>query len=171
MTGSQAASLPVRVLFVCMGNICRSPLAEGTFRQLVDSRGLSDVIDIDSAGTHFYHIGELPDPRSIEIARENGLDITDQRGRQIDTEDYHTFHYILAMDKRNLRNIESLAPQSHQAEIHLYLQSFAPHLLDVEVPDPYHGGEDGFQEVFTMVETAAKGLLDAIEAKHLSNAV
>lgn len=155
----------VSVVFVCMGNICRSPTAEVVFRHYVESAGLSDHIVIDSAGTHDYHIGDAPDLRTQRAARQRGYDMAGLQGRQVGEEDFRHFDYVLAMDSANLSALERLAPQGHDAEVRLFLE-FARHHAEREVPDPYYGGADGFERVLDMVEDAAEGLLRHIRHQH-----
>jgi protein-tyrosine phosphatase len=145
------------VLFVCLGNICRSPLAEGVFRYHVENGNNGQAIEIDSAGTGSWHIGNAPDPRSIEVATKNGIDISHQRARRVRAEDFDDFDHIIAMDIENKANLNRLHTGG-KAEISLFL-SHAPHLEVQEVPDPYYGGDDGFDHVFSLVDEAAKGLL------------
>jgi protein-tyrosine phosphatase len=156
----------VSVLFVCLGNICRSPTAEGVFRHLVEQRGLSDQIFVDSAGTHAYHIGEPPDSRAQAEARRRGIDIGALRGRQAKAEDFFNFDYVLAMDASNLSNLQKICPQGSAPRLSLFLD-FAPQLNRREVPDPYY--DDGFSEVYDLIEAAAQGLLADIETNHLAD--
>ena len=152
----------VRVLFVCLGNICRSPTAEGVFKQLVDARGLADRIDVDSAGTGGWHVGDPPDPRTVRAARARGLDLSTLRARQVTRADFERFDHVLAMDEANLRALQLLRPQApHRARLRLFL-SCAPDVGCVEVPDPYDGGPDGFERVLDLCEAAAAALLDEI---------
>jgi protein-tyrosine phosphatase len=153
-----------RVLFVCLGNICRSPLAEGVFRSLVQSRGLGAHYDIDSAGTGAWHVGEAPDRRSIAVAQKNGVRLTGQ-ARQVEARDLEDFDYVIAMDRENLGNLRALASEhGRSAGIHL-LREFDPEPGDQQVPDPYYGGEDGFDRVYAMVVRACGGLLDTLEER------
>ena len=149
------------VLFVCMGNICRSPTAEVVFRHYVENAGLSASILIDSAGTHDYHIGHAPDMRSQQAAAQRGYDMSGLRGRQVERADFERFDYILAMDKANLAILQYLAPRGCKKHLGLFLD-FARHGGGREVPDPYYGGEQGFENVLDMVEDAASGLLQHI---------
>ena len=155
---------PVSVLFVCMGNICRSPTAEGVFRDLVAKAGLSDTIRTDSAGTHDYHIGEPPDPRSIEAAAARGIDISDLRARQVTRADFLSFDYVLAMDDVNHRALMNLCKADARDCLHMFLD-FADATDTREVPDPYYGGPDGFEHVLDLCEAAAKGLLAHLRTK------
>jgi len=151
----------IKVLFVCMGNICRSPTAEGVFTQLVQQAGLSKQIQIDSAGTHDYNIGNPPDLRSQQAAHQRGIDLSKQRARQVRVADLLEFDYVLAMDKYNYQILDSNCPLEHEHKLHLLLD-FAPELSTQEVPDPYKGGDNGFEQVLDLIETACKGLLNEI---------
>jgi protein-tyrosine phosphatase len=152
----------VSVLFVCMGNICRSPTAEAVFRCYVENAGLSEYIEIDSAGTHDYHIGEAPDQRSQYAAGQRGYDMSGLLGRQVERRDFERFDYLLAMDKANLAMLQDLAPSGHGKKLGLFLD-YARYHNTREVPDPYFGGERGFELVLDMVEDAAQGLLQHIQ--------
>lgn len=154
----------VNVLFVCLGNICRSPTAEGVFRDLVEREGLSDKIHTDSAGTHAYHIGEPPDGRAQAEAKRRGIDISGLRGRQARAADFKDFDYVLAMDRSNHQNLLSICPLDMEQRLSMFLD-FAPDVGRREVPDPYYEG--GFDSVYDMIEQAAQGLLADIRAKHL----
>jgi low molecular weight protein-tyrosine phosphatase len=156
----------VKVLFVCMGNICRSPTAEAVFRQYVEQAGLSEQIHIDSAGTHNYHIGEAPDRRAQQAARQRGYDMGALRGRQVGREDFHRFDYVLAMDRGNLAILERLRPSDADSYLGLFLD-FARSHAEREVPDPYYGGADGFERVLNMVEDAAEGLLTHLRERDI----
>lgn len=155
----------IKVIFICMGNICRSPTAEAVFRHYVESAGLSGHIAIDSAGTHDYHIGDPPDLRTQRAAQQRGFDMSALRGRQVEPGDFHRFDYVLAMDKANLAILQRLAPQGSTTQAQLFLE-YAHHHAEREVPDPYYGGADGFERVLDMVEDAAQGLLQEIRQKH-----
>jgi len=155
----------VKVLFVCLGNICRSPTAEGVFRKLVEKEGLLEQIEIDSAGTHAYHVGEPPDSRAQETAARRGVDLSQLRGRKATTRDLEEFDYVLAMDSENYHNLTAIAEPHHLSRIRLFLD-YAPDLGTREVPDPYYGGPDGFDRVLDMIEEAALGLLNAIRQQH-----
>lgn len=154
----------VSVLFVCLGNICRSPTAEGVFRDLVEREGLNDKIRIDSAGTHAYHVGEPPDGRAQAEAKRRGIDISGLRGRQAQSGDFKTFDYVLAMDRSNHQNLLSICPLGAEDRLGMFL-AFAPDLGRREVPDPYYEG--GFDGVYDMIVEAAQGLLADIRTKHL----
>ena len=149
-----------------MGNICRSPTAHGVFRALVQERKLQSLIDIDSAGTHAYHVGEAPDRRAQSTAKSRGVDLSDLRARPVTGKDFDQFDYILAMDEDNYAILLNQCPEEAQNKVKLFL-SFAPHLNRREVPDPYYGGLKGFENVYDMIEHAAKGLLADIEQRHL----
>jgi protein-tyrosine phosphatase len=155
----------IQVLFVCMGNICRSPTAHGVFEALVKANGLSDVIQVDSAGTHAYHVGEQPDLRSQQTALAKGIDLSYQRARQVHRDDMYQHDYILAMDRSNYRDLAVMCPNGLGKKLHLFLD-FAQELDDVEVPDPYYGGKGGFDQVFNMVQLAAAGLLEDIRSQY-----
>lgn len=154
------SSKKISVLFVCMGNICRSPTAEAVFRHYVENAGLSDVIVTDSAGTHDYHIGEPPDARTRRAAEQRGYDMSDLRGRQVEPDDFFRFDHVLAMDHANLAILHRIAPAG-APRARLFLE-YAQHHREREVPDPYYGGADGFERVLDMVEDAAQGLLQQI---------
>ena len=157
----------VSVLFICMGNICRSPTAEAVFRHYVENADLAGQILIDSAGTHDYHIGDAPDLRAQRAAQQRGYDMSGLRGRQVEEGDFHRFDYVLAMDRANLAILQRLAPPGSEAQVRLFLE-YARHHAEREVPDPYYGGADGFERVLDMVEDAAEGLLQHIRQRHIS---
>ncbi len=149
------------VLFVCMGNICRSPTAEGVFRHVVKQHNLQDQISIDSAGTHAYHIGESPDSRSQSTALSRGINLSAQRARKAVAEDFERFDYVIAMDRSNYEDLKQLGQGANLSKLHLFM-SFAKAWDNDEVPDPYYGGANGFEEVFDMVQSASEGLLEHI---------
>lgn len=149
----------VKVLFVCMGNICRSPTAEAVFKGMVERAGLADRIESDSAGTHDYHVGEAPDGRAQSAARMRGYEMGSLCARQVTRRDFVEFDYVLAMDEANLARLQRLAPPGHAATLKLFME-FAGQDAPREVPDPYYGGTQGFERVLDMVEQAARGLLD-----------
>ncbi|KAB7616166.1 low molecular weight phosphotyrosine protein phosphatase [Amylibacter sp. SFDW26] len=149
--------MPSKIMFVCLGNICRSPTAEGVFRGLAAQAGL-DVI-VDSSGTGGWHVGEQPDRRAMAEAASRGYDLSEQRSRQVCQEDFNQFDLILAMDKSNLNNLKSIAPCGSQAELKLFLE-YAPNQPLTEVPDPYY--EDNFEGVFDLIEEASRGLIKAL---------
>ncbi|GHE22564.1 low molecular weight protein-tyrosine-phosphatase [Halomonas urumqiensis] len=153
----------MRVLFVCLGNICRSPTAEGVFRRLLDEHGLASRVAVDSCGIGPWHVGKSPDPRACEAAARRGVDLSGLRARQLADEDFVVFDYVLAMDHDNLATIRERLPHDCQAHVGLFL-AFAGQ-QNREVPDPYFGGEDGFDEVFDLIEAASRGLLVDIQAR------
>ena len=157
----------VAVIFVCMGNICRSPTAETVFRHYAENAGFATQILIDSAGTHDYHIGDPPDFRAQQAALQRGYDMSDLRGRQVEEGDFYRFDYMLAMDRANLGILQRIAPSTGRAEVQLFLEH-ARHHAEREVPDPYYGGSDGFERVLDMVEDAAEGLLQHICRRHFN---
>jgi protein-tyrosine phosphatase len=160
-----SVSLPAHaILFVCLGNICRSPTAEGVMRELVSRAGLREQIEIDSAGTGAWHIGELPDPRARTAARARGIEL-ESRARQVDGEDFERFDLILAMDRSNLADLRRIAPEGPARAQLALLREFDPRSLaagDLEIPDPYHGGPRGFEAVLDLVEAACAGLLASV---------
>ena len=149
-----------------MGNICRSPTAEGVFRALVERENLADRIAIDSAGTHAYHVGEPPDSRSQAAARERGVDLSGQRARKATAADFARFDYVIAMDPDNRALLAALCPSGEEHRLRLFLE-FAPGAGRRDVPDPYYGGGRGFDEVLDLVEQASEGLLAHIRKNHL----
>ncbi|OUS10774.1 phosphotyrosine protein phosphatase [Gammaproteobacteria bacterium 54_18_T64] len=156
----------IAVLFVCLGNICRSPTAHGVFEKLLAEQGLDSCIRVDSAGTGDWHLGEEPDPRTIVAGQRRGYDLSQLRARQVGADDFSRFDYILAMDTRNLENLQALRPPSFTGHLGLFL-AFAPGAQE-EVPDPYAGGTEGFEQVIDMVEEAGEGLLSHLRTR-LSN--
>ena len=153
-------------IFVCLGNICRSPSAEGVFRCLVRSEGLADLITTDSAGIGAWHIGDPPDDRAQAAALRRGVNLSDLRARQFKAADFERFDYILAMGEANRRDMAHLSRSGLDDRLKLFLD-FAPQLDRREVPDPYYGGDSGFDEVLNMIEAASHGLLDDIRRNHL----
>jgi len=149
-----------------MGNICRSPTAEGVFRAAVVREGLSKRIRIDSAGTHDYHIGDPPDARAQQHALRRGYDLSNLRARQVMRADFANFDYLIAMDRANRLALERISPERHRNRIHLFL-AFAEGVNEQEVPDPYYGGAQGFETVLDLVENAAAGLLRHIRVTDL----
>lgn len=152
----------VKVLFVCLGNICRSPTADAVFRKLVADAQLHDRIEVDSAGTGSWHIGHPPDKRATAAAAGRGYDLSPLRARQVVVDDFHRFDHVLAMDQANLSDLEVMCPSQHQEKLRLFLE-FAPELGHSEVPDPYYGGDDGFDRVLDLVEAASQGLLQHLQ--------
>ena len=151
----------VRVLFVCLGNICRSPTAHGVFEAFVARRGLQARISVDSCGTGAWHVGEAPDPRATAEAAGRGYDLSPLRARQVVADDFQHFDYILAMDEQNLSDLEQLCPGQYPGHLGLFL-GFASGEPRREVPDPYYGGASGFADVLDLVEAASEGLLQHI---------
>ena len=156
--------MSVRVLFVCMGNICRSPTAHALFREAVTAAGLDDEITTDSAGTHAYHIGNPPDARATATALERDIDMTDLRARQVCEADFEQFDYVVAMDRDNLALLEASCPSAAQDRLSLMLDW--TECWGDEVPDPYYGGDEGFIRVFDMLTEALQGLLAHIASSH-----
>jgi len=156
----------VRVLFVCMGNICRSPTAEAVFTDLVMKQNLGGLISVDSAGTHAYHVGEPPDSRAQQAARQRGVAMSGLSARRVYEDDFRRFDYILAMDRDNLRHLLAGCPDEHRHKLRLLLD-FAPQCDEVEVPDPYYGNKSGFDQVLNLVDQGARGLLLDILDTHL----
>jgi protein-tyrosine phosphatase len=156
----------VKVLFVCLGNICRSPTAEGVFSALVEREGLTEQISADSAGVGSWHIGNPPDRRATAAALQRGIDLSLQRARQVKVADFQRFDYVIAMDAENHSALGGLCPAGEEDRLHMFLQ-FAPGLGIDDVPDPYYGGGNGFEDVLDMVEAASSGLLADIRANHL----
>ena len=154
----------VAVVFVCLGNICRSPTAEGVFRHLVQQEGLDDWITTDSAGTHAYHIGKQPDHRAQQTARARGIDLSDLRGRKATENDFYEFDYVLAMDDDNYQVLKELCPAGLESKLSLFLD-FSKEYSETQVPDPYYGGDQGFEFVFDLVDSASKGLLEDIKTR------
>ena len=147
-----------------MGNICRSPTAHGVFESMMKEAGLIADVEVDSAGTHAYHVGEMPDKRSSECAKQRGFDLSYIRARKVEVGDFDYFDYVLAMDRDNYAILESMAPTRHKNKVSLFLD-FAKEKAESEVPDPYYGGDKGFDHVFDLVEAASEGLLNEIKTK------
>ncbi|MBX3139922.1 MAG: low molecular weight phosphotyrosine protein phosphatase [Trueperaceae bacterium] len=171
MMAASRAQPPAKlaILFVCMGNICRSPTAEAVFRAKLTEAGLADLVEVDSAGTHAYHVGDQPDPRSVAAAARRGYDMQSLRARQLSTYDAERFDYVLVMDKGNynttLRALGGAEPgEGQRARVRLFLE-FAPGVREVEVPDPYVGGPEGFEHVLDLIEAASDGLLAEVRAR------
>ncbi|HSV29773.1 MAG TPA: low molecular weight protein-tyrosine-phosphatase [Candidatus Omnitrophota bacterium] len=156
----------VKVLFVCTGNICRSPTAEGVFRALVEREGLGQVVTVDSAGTHGYHVGEPPDTRSCAAARQRGIELSALRARKVKPSDFEEFDLVLAMDRGHHQILSQLCPKGQEERLYLFMD-FAPHWGIRDVPDPYYGGGDGFEKVLDMIEQGSAALLDHIRRTKL----
>lgn len=150
-----------RVLFVCLGNICRSPTAEAVFRDLLQREGRHLRIDADSAGTHAYHVGSAPDARAIAAAARRGIDMRGLRARKITAGDFQHFDLLLAMDEQVYWQLLEVAPPEQRDRVRLFLE-FAPELGQREVPDPFAGGPAGFEQVLDLIEAGARGLLAAL---------
>ena len=159
----------VNVLFVCLGNICRSPTAQGVFSALVNNEGLGQSIHIDSAGTGAWHSGDPPDSRAQAAAKARGYDLSLQRARKVKGSDFLKFNYILAMDRQNHEDLSVMSPPDTHRRIRLFL-TFAPKLKVTEVPDPYYGGSEGFDQVLDLIEEASRGLLQDIRRYHIKEA-
>jgi len=162
------SSKQLRVLFVCMGNICRSPTAHAVFQKLVIEHGLKNIIEVDSAGTHAYHLGKKPDARACTIAAKRGYNLSKLRARKVKSADFEKFEYILAMDNENFTDLLTECNEEHKHKIKLFLE-FSTQVEAQEVPDPYYGGLRGFEKVLDLVEDASNGLLNHIEFTHLPN--
>jgi protein-tyrosine phosphatase len=155
----------ISILFVCMGNICRSPTAEGVFRARAEAAGMGPALHLDSAGTHGYHVGGAPDKRSAAFAARRGYDLSAQRARQVGARDFETFDHIYAMDRENLVLLHEACPAQHRHKLGLFMQ-FATHAGSDVVPDPYYGSGDGFDLVLDYIEDASDGLLEHLRNNH-----
>lgn len=155
---------PVKsILFVCLGNICRSPLAEGVFRAVLAERGIEGDFTIDSAGTGGWHAGSAPDPRSVAVAAQHGIDISAQQARKVVASDFERFDLILGMDRSNVDDLNTLAPQHGDGRVELFLGHATGRAQDV--PDPYYGGEEGFVAVYRMIREASEALANRLDAR------
>jgi protein-tyrosine phosphatase len=154
----------ISVLVVCTGNICRSPTGEGVLRRLAEKRGLAGRVRVASAGTHDYHVGDAPDPRTMKHASKRGYDLSAQRAMQVEKMHFEEFDYILAMDRGHLRILEQMQPPGTRAKVGLFLEASGKWKGE-DVPDPYYGGAAGFEQVLDMVEEAAERWLDRVEAE------
>ena len=155
----------ISLLMVCMGNICRSPTAHGVMRARIAQRGWSEHVQVDSCGTHAYHVGEPPDQRSLQHAARRGYDFSDLRARQVSAHDFKRHDMILVMDHQNMARLEQICPPSLQHKLQL-LTKYCRHHRSATVPDPYYGGEQGFENVLNLIEDACEGLLDHIALQH-----
>ncbi len=151
----------IKVLFVCMGNICRSPTAEGVFSKLINDKNMSDHFLVDSAGTHAYHVGEGPDHRAQMTAKQRGVSLSHIQARKVHAKDFEHFDHILAMDSDNYQLLFEACPEQHQHKIKLFLD-YAPEHTESDVPDPYFGGQNGFEHVFDLVEDASRGFYHSV---------
>lgn len=159
-----------KVLFVCMGNICRSPTAEGVFAKLIKDKRVEQHFFIDSAGTHAYHVGAPPDARAQKAASERGVQISHLRGRKVNQEDFQQFDYLLVMDDDNYANLMTICPDEYKSKVK-YLLDYAPQLKTREVPDPYYGGKRGFEYVLDMIEAASTGFLTHVQNSQKINPI
>jgi len=157
-------AMNTRVLFVCMGNICRSPMAEGVFRQMVRQAGLEDVVKVSSAGTHAFHAGEAPDKRAQAVAGKRGFDISDLRASRVREKDFDDYDMILAMDWDNLSALQQMAPKRTHHKLQL-LMRFATEHETATIPDPYYGNAQGFEQVLDYIEDACTGLLEVAKRR------
>ncbi|NER59142.1 low molecular weight phosphotyrosine protein phosphatase [Pseudomonas sp. MAFF212428] len=153
----------MRVLFVCLGNICRSPTAEGVLRHQLHLAGLADQVEVASAGTGDWHVGKPPDSRTQRAALQRGYDLSAQRAQQVSPQDFGRYDLILAMDNSNLEHLKALQPSNGKAELDLFLRRFDAEVD--EVPDPYYGGEAGFDRVLDLVESACRGLVVELKGR------
>ena len=160
------ASPQVKVLMVCMGNICRSPLAQAVLEAKAHQAGMANTLIIDSAGTHAYHVGEAPDPRSLAVAKQHGYDCSGQRARHLSPADAETYDLLLVMDKRNLRDAKAILGSAAEGKLQLLLDFSTDPLTETEVPDPYFGGDDGFTHVLRLVESGCDGLLAHLRTRY-----
>ena len=161
MNGPHSSAPVTRVMFVCLGNICRSPTAHGVFQGLVKRHNLQDVIQVESSGTGDWHIGHAPDRRAAQEAKKRGYDLSGLRAMQVSQAHFHEFDFILAMDNANLSDLQAMRPAGSKAHLALFL-SYSQGEQEQEVPDPYYGGDEGFAKVFDMIERASEGLLQEI---------
>lgn len=155
----------IRICFVCMGNICRSPTAQGVFANMLQREGLSEVVEVDSAGTHAYHVGEPPDRRARAAALKRKIDLGPQRARRVASEDFEDFDYIVAMDRSNQEDLMEIASPGQHDKIRLFLE-YAAELPEIDVPDPYYGGPQGFERVLDLIEVASQALIAEIRRQH-----
>lgn len=162
--GFTAEPMMIKVLFVCMGNICRSPMGQGVFQRLVCDAALEDRIEVDSAGTHAYHVGEAPDPRARKAAGRRGYELGEFRARKATAQDVVEYDYIIAMDYDNLAHLKEMALPEHEEKLFLFMD-FAPDRKEREVPDPYYGSHTGFERVLDLVEEACEGLLHEVRRR------
>ena len=164
---AQDAPQPYAILMVCMGNICRSPTAHGVMRHLVQARGWGGWLRVDSCGTHAYHVGEAPDRRSQKHALQRGYDLSDLRARQLVREDFEHFDLVLVMDHENMARAHALCPPTQRHKLHR-LTEFCREMRSATVPDPYYGGDQGFEHVLDLIEDACQGVLAHVHKEHLA---
>jgi protein-tyrosine phosphatase len=153
----------LRILIVCTGNICRSPTAEAVLRRGIEDRGLAERIEVDSCGTHGYHVGEAPDPRAVRLAASRGYDMRRLVARQLAALDFERFDLLLAMDRSHQRTLLRLCPPERGERVRLFLAPAAEDLGTDEVPDPYYGGAEAFEQAFDLIEIGARALLDSLQ--------
>ena len=161
---SKSLGIKTRVLFVCMGNICRSPMAKAVFDSMVKASGLSDLVQADSAGTHAFHVGEAADPRATSASQKRGYDLSDHSARKVEMADFSEYDYILAMDWDNLALLQRTAPRGLQHKLQL-LMRFATEYEAATINDPYHGGAQGFEQALDYIEDASNGLMEVVRRR------
>ncbi|KUF41017.1 phosphotyrosine protein phosphatase [Comamonas kerstersii] len=163
---TRTAIPPYAILMVCMGNICRSPTAHGVMRDMIRRKGWEDRLQVDSCGTHAYHVGEAPDLRSQKHALQRGYDLSNLRARQLTREDFVRFDLVLVMDHENMARAQALCPPTQRQKLHR-LTEFCQEIRSAVVPDPYYGGDQGFEHVLDLIEDACQGVLRHIEREHV----
>jgi protein-tyrosine phosphatase len=166
MSPNRSPQDKVKVLFICMGNICRSPSAEAVFHHMVETSALKDYIEVASAGTHNYHVGDRADHRSHQAASDRGFDLSKHRAQHFKKEHFDYYDYLLVMDDNNYEHVMRMCPKGHEEKVH-YFMDFAPQLGVKEVPDPYYGGADGFDHVLDLIEAASAGLMSEIRDRYV----
>lgn len=154
----------IAILFVCLGNICRSPVAEGVFRKKIEDAGYTDNLTIDSAGTAAWHVGKSPDDRMTSAAHSRGYDLSPLRARQVTEKDFENYDFLVAMDDENYDGLMDIRPEAPRGKIVMFLD-YAKDISEKEVPDPYFGGDEGFHHVIDLVENAADGLIESLKLK------
>lgn len=163
---TQLITPPIGVLFVCLGNICRSPSAQGIFNHYVNKAGLNELLYADSCGTAPFNVGKKPDPRALQATAHFGYDISDQIARQIHDDDYQRFSYIIPMDRKNMMSVTAWQPSHFAGEINLFMHYHPDNLGSTQIPDPYHESAEHFYPIIETLEQASQGLLDYIRQKH-----
>lgn len=166
MSPNRSPQDKVKVLFICMGNICRSPSAEAVFHNMVETSSLKDYVEVASAGTHDYHVGGPADHRSHKAASDRGIDMSNHRAQHFKKEHFDYYDYLLVMDDKNYEHVMRMCPKGHEDKVH-YFMDFAPQLGVKEVPDPYYGGADGFDNVLDLIEAASAGLMSEIRDRYI----